>query len=665
MPKRPITPDDLWRVRRVGQPVPIPGGDAAVVGVTTYDVERNTGMTRLYRVDAGGGARPLTRAGADSTAPAVDPAGSRIAFTRTTGEDEPAQVWVMALDGGEAQQVTDLPLGAVAPKWLPDGSGILVWSPLYEGHLDVDATRAERTARKDRKVSAETTESRIYRYWNRWLTRGEVHHLFRVDPDGGPPTDLTPRWTRLVEFEEIGDVFDISPDGAQIAFHAALVDAPFDELRFGIYTLVIDGGDPVPLDPDGPAFQGRPRYSPDGAAIVYGVRFDWPGFYADRTRLVSYDRTSGDRTIRIGDWDRSPTGWEFAADGTLVFSAEDDARRHLYALDPGDDAPTQIAAGGWVHGPRPADGGRVWCRSETMSRPAEISVCEPGTGLRVVSGFNDDLLDEIGLGEVADERFVGADGDEVQMWVVYPPGFDAARRWPLVHNIHGGPHGVTGDLWHPRWNMHAFAAGGYVVAGVNFHGSSSWGNRFARSIQGAWGDKPTTDILMATDHLLAHGYIDADRMAIAGGSYGGYLVSWLIGHSDRFAAAVCHAGVTNLLGQYATDITHGREGSFGAEPWTDLEAVRRWSPTDFTSEMNTPTLVIHGERDYRVVITQGLELYALLKARGVEARLVYYPDEGHWILKPQNSLHWYGEVADWLERHLGRPIAPPQDDTEP
>jgi dipeptidyl aminopeptidase/acylaminoacyl peptidase len=215
-------------------------------------------------------------------------------------------------------------------------------------------------------------------------------------------------------------------------------------------------------------------------------------------------------------------------------------------------------------------------------------------------------------------------------------------------------------MWHWRWNTQVFAAAGYVVAAVNFHGSSSWTNDFARRIQGSWGDEPSADVLAATDHLLARGFIDPERMAIAGGSYGGYLVAWLLGRTDRFKAAICHAGVTNLLGQYATDVTYGRRAAFGGEPWDDMEPIRRWSPTEHLAAALTPTLVIHGEQDYRVVVTQGLELYGILKAKGVEARLVYYPDEGHWILKPQNSLHWYGEFLGWLERHLGRPIPRPE-----
>ena len=279
----------------------------------------------------------------------------------------------------------------------------------------------------------------------------------------------------------------------------------------------------------------------------------------------------------------------------------------------------------------------------------------------MVGHHNDDLLAELDLGATEDVRFPGAGGDEIQMWVTYPPGFDPARRWPLVHDIHGGPHGVSGDQWHWRWNTQVFAAAGYVVAAVNFHGSSSWTNEFARGIQGAWGDKPTADVLAATDHLLARGFVDPERMAIAGGSYGGYLVAWLIGQTDRFKAAICHAGVTNLLGP----VRHRRHPRPGAG-LRRRALGRTWRPSAAGAPPRrspppvTPTLVIHGEQDYRVVVTQGLELYGILKAKGVEARLVYYPDEGHWILKPQNSLHWYGEFLGWLERHLGRPIPKPE-----
>ena len=227
-----------------------------------------------------------------------------------------------------------------------------------------------------------------------------------------------------------------------------------------------------------------------------------------------------------------------------------------------------------------------------------------------------------------------------------------AQRLAVLQAVSDRPHGTADDSFHFRWNVQAFAAPGYVVTSINFHGSTSFGQDFATSIHGEWGDKPSTDVLAVTDHLVAQGWVDEDRMAIVGGSYGGYLVSWLTTITDRFATAICHAGVTNLLGQYASDVTQGRARAMGGDAWVDMGQINRWSPTQHTSGIVTPTLVIHGELDYRVVVTQGLELYGILKAKGVDAKLVYYPDEGHWILKRHNSLHWYGEFLEWLDRYL-------------
>ncbi|HYK42315.1 MAG TPA: prolyl oligopeptidase family serine peptidase, partial [Thermoanaerobaculia bacterium] len=255
-------------------------------------------------------------------------------------------------------------------------------------------------------------------------------------------------------------------------------------------------------------------------------------------------------------------------------------------------------------------------------------------------------------GEVKSFDFKGAGGDMVQMFVVYPPGFDPTKKYPLVQLIHGGPIGTFGDAFSFRWNAEAFASPGYIVAMVNFHGSSSFGQPFLESILGAHADKPFTDVMLATDFLIAQGNVDATRMAAAGGSYGGYLVDWIAGHTDRFKTLVSHAGVYDLLGQSASDDTFGRQHSYGGYPFTNLENVERWSPNRYAKNFQTPMLVIHNERDFRVPLTQGLELYGVLTAKGVPARLVSYPDENHWVLKPQNSKHWYGEVLGWLAKYL-------------
>ena len=238
------------------------------------------------------------------------------------------------------------------------------------------------------------------------------------------------------------------------------------------------------------------------------------------------------------------------------------------------------------------------------------------------------------------------------MFVVYPPGFDPAKKYPLVQMIHGGPIGTFGDDFSFRWNAHAFAAPGYVVAMVNFHGSSSFGQKWVESILGAHADKPYEDVMKATDVLIARGFVDPSRLAAVGGSYGGYLVDWIAGHTDRFRVLVSHAGVYSHLGQSASDATYGRKWSYGGYPFTNLENLERQSPNRFARNFVTPMLVIHNDLDYRVPITQGLELYGVLTAKGIPARLVSYPDENHWVLKPQNSKHWYGEVLGWLARWL-------------
>jgi dipeptidyl aminopeptidase/acylaminoacyl peptidase len=292
---------------------------------------------------------------------------------------------------------------------------------------------------------------------------------------------------------------------------------------------------------------------------------------------------------------------------------------------------------------------------DDLSNPAEIFEWNLKTKKLVqLTTFNKSLLDSLQMGAVKSITYKGADGRDVQMYLLYPPYFDQGKKYPLLHLIHGGPHGTFADEFHYRWNAQLFAAPGYVAAMVNFHGSTSFGNDFAKSIVGAHGDKPFRDIMLATDYLIRTcPFIDSTRMAAAGGSYGGYMVNWIAGHTNRFRCLISHAGVYNLMGQFASDVTHDRDKSYSGSPWEGkYEEVNRYSPAFFAQNFKTPMLIIHGERDYRVPVTQGLEIYGVLQGKGVPARLVYYPNENHWILTPQNSIYWYKEVHEWLKRYL-------------
>jgi dipeptidyl aminopeptidase/acylaminoacyl peptidase len=635
----PITPEDLWALPRVGTPAA--AGGTVIAPVTRYDVDNEKGTTTLYLLGAG---EPKLLTTQDAKAPAVSPDGSRVAFLRAPRPDDPPQLHVLSLGGGEAEQVTDIPLGVLGARWMPDGAGLLFLSPLYKEALTIEETRTVEPA------TVRVTEDRVFRYWDRWLTDGKVPHLFLLDLETRSLRDLIPDSTRWWSWDHEPDSFDVSPDGLEVAFSADTSEPPHDRPRTAVFVAPVAGGPTRCITPDGTGHERRPRYTPDGRSIVYGMQTEID-FYADRVRLVRFDRGPETHHVLTEGWDRSVSAWEITDSGDVIFTAEDDARVDLYRipLEP-PSAPMLVARGGTYGEPVPTTDG-VLATFQDLSHPPEIVRVGRG-GHERLTDFTADVMGTLELGEVEEFHFTGGDGDMIQGFLVYPPSFDRSHRWPLVHTIHGGPHGVFGDMFHFRWNAQTFAAPGYVVALVNFHGSTSWGQDFAASIQGAWGDLPTQDILAATDHLVGLGFVDESRMAITGGSYGGYLTVWLTAQTDRFACAIAHAAVTNLSGMYASDMTRGRARAYGADYWTDPDVVDRWSPARHAAGYRTPTLVIVGERDYRVPLTQGVELYGVLKAKGIDARLVSYPDEHHWILKRGNSVHWYGEVQAWLARHL-------------
>jgi len=677
----PLTPDLLWALPRVGAPEPAPDGSWAVVPVTTYRPDAAEGSSRLWRLAEGEEPRPLTAEGASASGAVVDPSGRFLAFLRRPGgakgdgknpnapryPDQP-QVYLLPLDGGEARRLTDLPLGAAALRWLPDGRRLVILAGLQFDPLAPEAPTLEGTAalqeqREKEPVKAMVTQDRVYRYWDRWLTDGKMHHPMLLDIASGELTDLCPGMRRWLGMMDVTDSLVVSPDGREIAFNACRSEPPYSPLVFGVYTVAVPepGQAPAPprlVDPqhEGPA--SRAAYSPDGRWLVYGIQRQ-VGFYADRVRLVALDRASGERRVLTEAWDASADDWAFLDGARLAIAAEAEGRKALYVLDvaaawenPSVQAPRECLRGGWF-GRLAVAGGQVFSSAESLRRPPEAVRIDLLAGtVTPLSRFTAPQIGELALAEVAEQRFTGAEGHAVQMFVLSPPDAPPGPL-PLVHLVHGGPHGVFGDQWHWRWNPHVFTAAGYRVALVNFHGSTGFGEAFTRSILGRWGDQPAADILAATDALVAQGLADPARMALAGGSYGGYLVSWLAGATDRFKAIVNHAGVCDFQTQFASDVTQGRRLSMGGELWDDLAGLDRYNPIRQAAHFKTPMLVIHGVKDYRVPYNQGLTIYNVYQAMGLPARLVVYPDENHWILKPHNSRHWYGEVLGWLGRWLG------------
>ncbi|HEV7913703.1 MAG TPA: S9 family peptidase, partial [Albitalea sp.] len=358
--------------------------------------------------------------------------------------------------------------------------------------------------------------------------------------------------------------------------------------------------------------------------------------------------------VLSADWDHSvnaPLKW--SADGeSLCFTAEDRARCHLWRFVLATRRPAVAVRGGWVQGFDLA-GGLIVTATDAMDHPVRIAAHRDAAAPQRLERFNDELLAALRFGEVQDLTLTGAQGEPVQAWVVMPPGFDRKKKYPLLHSIHGGPHAASGDTFHYRWNNMVFAAQGYVVVCVNYHGSSGFGHAFLDSITHRWGELELQDVEAATDWLLKQPFIDRKRVHAAGGSYGGYMVAWMNGHvaPGRYNAYVCHAGCFDWTAIHAGDACTWLARELGAWYWDDPAKVNAQSPHTFAAAMQTPTLVMHGALDYRVPDQQGLAYYNTLKARGVDARLVWFPDENHWILKPRNSRLWYRELFDWLKRH--------------
>ncbi len=653
---RTLTAEDLWNMKRPGSVNVSPDKNFAVFTLSSYDIKENKGTTNLYLINFYSNQikRLTTHKGSDSS-PAWSPDSKTIAFLSRRNEDERNQLYTISIDGGEAERLTTMPLGIFAPKWFPDGNKIAFASSILpEFENDFEAFEKELKSRKESKVTAKVTEDRYYRYWDTWLTEGYVTHLYAYDLTSKERTVLTPGLTQLLSFGS-GIDYDISPDGRKIAITINTTKPPYHEkFNFDIFLFDADGkGEMKNITENNPAMDSSPLFTPDGKYLLFLQRTNVSKL-AENNKIVRYDLKSGETETLTGEIDLSCGNINVTDDGKeIYFLAEDRAKQSIFRIDVNGKNFSEVLRDG-TNSALQLGKDKLYFINQNISQPPAVFEYDLKKKQKVqLTFYNDELTSQITMGKVEEVYFKGADNNDVQMFILYPPGFDAAKKYPLLHLIHGGPHGTFGDDFHFRWNAQAFAAPGYVTAMVNFHGSSSFGEDFAESIVGAHGDKPFTDIMKATDYLLAnYGFIDSTKMAAAGGSYGGYLVSWIAGHTDRFATLINHAGVYNLMGQFASDLTHFREEAYGGSPWNGLENVIRYSPAHYAENFTTPMLVIHGEKDYRVVATQGLEVYGVLQGKGIPSRLVYYPDENHWILTPQNSIFWYKEFNNWLERFL-------------
>ena len=656
--KHPIAFDDLTRMHRVSEAQVSPDGKWVAYTVTTPDMEANRSASNIWIAPAAGGAdMQLTQSGHDMS-PVWSPDGKTLAFL--SARDGNSQVYLLPMDGGEARKLTHLSTGADIVKWSPDGKTLAFTSSVYPDCKD-DACNSARDAEKDKnKVKAHVYEQLLYRHWTHWF-EGKRSHLFVMPADGSTaPRDLTAGANYDVPPDERGGPTDInfSPDGKELCFTAVTDKVEAISTNGDLFIVPVAGGEAMRITTN-PGFDGNPVYSPDGRFIAYHAQLA-AEYEADRWRVMLYDRQTGKHENLSEGFERSADGLAWSADSkTIYFTAENETLSPIYAMAARAGAePKKIVADGFnTQVSFSSDGKTLVFERTSLTMPAEVfAAASDGTGARQISHQNDTSLAALDMNAPETFWFEGAEGSRVQAMLLRPPQFDAKKKYPLLVLLHGGPQTMWSNAWGYRWNAQIFSAAGYVTLMINRRGSTGYGQKFTDEITNDWGGKAYVDVMKGVDYTLAkYPYADGTRMVAAGGSYGGYMADWIATHSGRFKAIVSHAGVYDKTSMYATEELWFEEHDMQGEPWTNPESYRKWAPSTYAGELGkfkTPTLVIAGERDFRVPYTQSLEFFNTLQRQGVPSKLVVFPDEGHWILKPQNSQFWYKTFLDWIGTYL-------------
>ncbi|QYK02053.1 alpha/beta hydrolase family protein [Shewanella psychrotolerans] len=651
---KPLSVDVLWQLKRIGSPIISSQGDYIVAPVTQYDVPEDKGSTQLWLFAKDGASqRAITAEGMRVSEPLFSPDGKTLAFVSKRDKDEDGQIYLLPMDApGEAQRLTNVPGGVYGIKWV--GEHLYFISRIYPGK-NWDEMTKQLKADKDSKVSAHQWNALPYSSFDHWIEEERQAHIFRIPAKGGDIEAVTqPLKIELPRSSQGADSYDIDPSETWVAFNANGWEADLKtrqvDPKIDIFLAAIGSDKAVNLTKDNQAPDSNPSFSPDGKTLAF-TRQLIPGFYADKSRLMLLDlKTHSEREL-AKEWDRSVSSFSWTPDSKGFYAAIDDAAtRRIYHINAKNGKVKPITKATNFGQPAIAKDGTLVATNDSFLYPARVVAVNPKNGKTSrLDSFNDDVLADVDMGTYESVTYKGYQGDDIQMWVHYPPGFDRSKQYPLMMLIHGGPHNGISDGFHFRWNAQTFASWGYVTAWPNFHGSSGFGQEFADSINPDWKNKSLEDVLKAADWFKQKPWIDGDRMVAGGGSYGGYLSSIILGQENPFKALLIHAAVYNMYSQMSADfaVHSTRFGYY----WEKPEIYQSISPHYFAGNFNTPTLIIHGQLDYRVPVGQGFELFRTLQSRGVESRMIYFPDENHWILKPNNSIYWYNQVKDWMTHY--------------
>ena len=647
--KHPITFEDFFSMQRLGTVAVSPAGDRVAFDVTVPNIEQNNFKTDIWLLNLKNNRiTRLTNDEKSSSGPVWTPDGKAIYFNRK------GQIWKLNPENKKATQVIDFATGAGGVVFNTQGTRMLFTSEVYPDCQTEACNKQRLEEKKNSKVKARVIGHLFYRHWNRWL-EGKRSHVFVADADGQNIKDVTPGDYDTPPLDlGSGHDYTFSPDGKEICFvrntdpmvaASTNNDLFIEDLATGkISRLTANKGN-----------DNNPNYSPDGRYIAY-ASMERAGFEADRQRLMLYDRqTKATRELTKG-FDLSVSSILWSPDGKeIYFTVAENGSISLYRVAIADAKITPVLKGHYISAVQFAGKNQLVFKEQSEAMPYEIFSLDLKSGKRTrLTHINDERLKQLALSQLEPFSFTGAKGDVVHGFIMKPPFFDPNKKYPAIELIHGGPQGAWTNDFHYRWNYQMFAASGYVIFMINFHGSRGYGQAFTDAVSKDWGGAPYRDILIGTEYVLSHyPFIDRERVGAAGASYGGFMINWIAGADNPFKCLVSHDGVYEQVSMYgATEELWFPEWEFNGTPWQKGSLYQKWNPANRAANFKTPTLVIHGEHDYRVPYTQGLQMFTALQRQGVESKLLFFPDEDHFVRKPQNARLWWKTVHEWFASHL-------------
>lgn len=649
--KRAINIDDLWALKRISSFDVKPDGNKIAFAVTSFSFETNKGNSDIYIVNSDGSQLKVILSSEKSeSSPKFVPNSNLISYIKS------GQVWTCNISGSDEKQVTNIYSGVNDYKWSNDGSMILFTSNVYPDCKTQECNEMKDKKEESSKVKAKIFDQLMYRHWNDW--RGDKRsHLFIFDIKNNTYKDLTEGLTEDLPPLALGSSndFNFSPDGIEVVYTMNPEFSTAISTNNEIYLLKLDGKSTPKLLSQSKGVDCQPIYSPDGKYIAW-TSMKRAGFEADKKDIILYDRKSGKLRNLTESIDRSVEDFLWSNDSkSIFFIAQNEIYNSIYKLDLStgkialfhkENFNAQIKLS--------SDDKTIFFLKQKATMPYEIfSLDRDGSNLKQITYINNDVLSQLEMNFVETFWSDGANGDKVQSILVKPPFFDPSKKYPMIFLIHGGPQGAWEDNFHFRWNYQMFASEGYVIIAPNPRGSTGYGQKFTDEISGDWGGKVFEDLMSAYDYAVNNfSFIDKNNTFAAGASYGGYMINWIAGHTDRFNALVSHAGVFNLESMYGTtEELWFPEWEYGGTPWEKREVYHKWSPHRFIHNCKTPMLVVHGAYDFRVPEEQAFQLFTSLQRLGVESKFLYFPDETHFVAKPLNAKLWWATVLDWFRKY--------------